>query len=250
MHSDKGLKNELLMIDAIHDKTYSRLPNNLKHLVDEMFTDLDRKTKFKAEKLDPMGKPDIGITFKDQHHYVSVKCGSNTTVHAEMIKRFILFLRSYGISNRTQSTILLYQYGDGTKDGTGKVRLNYEQLLPQLADRIHEANLELNANRKLVLDFVDLCLFRGNFENTYPADYIYHGTPEYGVLCSKAQIMKHVSRRSFDYMRNLHIGPIQFGPRARYIHGDGMHPDQRHWVAFRWVRLPQDLAYISERYNG
>ena len=118
-----------------------------------------------------------------------------------------------------------------------------------LHKRIEEANKELNANRELVNDFMEKVFFKGNFQELGPWDYIYHGGNEYGILCSSSQIHKHLSRRNYMFIRNLHIGPVTFHPKVRYLEGDGMHPEWRTLVNFKWVNLTGDLQYISERYD-
>lgn len=39
------------------------------------------------------------------------------------------------------------------------------------------------------------------------------------------------------YMKNLHIGPIQFRPYARFTDFKETHPEKRLVVAFRWVGM-------------
>ena len=82
--------------------------------------------------------------YKGIKKYVSLKSGRAESIHQEYIKNFILFLRSLGISKRTQQTILLYQYGDGTMDGSGKRRMKYHEMRTWLDERIKEAKNKLN----------------------------------------------------------------------------------------------------------
>ena len=111
-------------------------------------------------------------------------------------------------------------------------------------------NKELNANKQFVKAVIERCLFKGTWEGNIEADYIYHGDVNYGVVCSKAQIMKHVDKRTWEYMDNLHIGPIQFRPHARYIN-DRIKKEEYRWkVDFWWAKLSADLEYIAERYDG
>ena len=135
-------------------------------------------------------------------------------------------------------------------DGSGEKRMDYRQLIHKLAPRIVELNKELNSNKAFVKEFIYRCLFKGTQEKNIEADYIYHGDINYGVVCSKDQIFKHVDRRSWDYMDNLHIGPIQFRPHARYTNTEIKKEERRWKVDFWWARLSADLDYIAERYDG
>src|SRR5574344_1759959 len=114
MHINIGLQNEQDLIKAIDGKTFPQLSNNLKHILKEMFNDVDDTSVFKAYKGDPRGKADIIIVYKRIIHFVSVKSRADETIHSEEVTKFMAFLRENGISSKTQETFLLYQYGDGT----------------------------------------------------------------------------------------------------------------------------------------
>lgn len=250
MKKHKGIRNEQALIKAINGRTYDELSNNMKCLVDSIYEDIDPHSRFYAEKCDPRGKPDIMITLDSEVHFISVKTGQAEQVHMEDIKKFVLFLRERGISADTQKTILYFQYGDGTLDGTGAVRWSYEELLPRMSKLIEKANEELNKDKELVFAAMDRFVFKGNYKELPEADYIYHGSVNMGVICSKTQIIKHLKRRDFMYMKNLHIGPIQFRPYARFTDFKETHTEKRLVVAFKWVGMQADLDYITERYDG
>lgn len=248
MRYNKGNQNEEDLIKAIGGKEFEEFGNNLKNMLRIMFEDIDDSV-FTAEPCDPAGKPDIKVTYHGVSKYVSVKSGGAIQIHAEKIRHFILFLRSKGISKATQRTILLYQYGDGSMDGTGKDRLTYEEIIPKMRDEVNAANLELNKDKDFIAEFVHHIIFEGNSTSLPKADYIYFGTPEYGLLCSANQIDKHVRRKCYTYIKSPHIGPVIFGPRARYVNYNSVSEEQRDWVGFKWCRLEADMSYISDRYD-
>ena len=248
---NSGILNEEARVNAIQNKTFEQLNRNLQYNRRILFRDIDNTSIFSCEKLDPRGKPDIHIHYKDQDHYLSLKSGAAETVQAEDIRKFIFFLRKYNPSVKCQKTILLFQYGDRTLTGTGtEIRYSEMELRTILKKEIEECNRELNSNLQLIKDFVLFCLFEGNFTDLQSADYIYHGNPDYGVLCSKVQVEKHITRKSYSYLKHPHIGPLLYGPRARYIDFNDRFPERRHLIAFRWPRLAQDMDYISRRYEG
>ena len=110
------------------------------------------------------------------------------------------------------------------------------------------ANEELNQYNQDVVNFVDKVVFIGNDENLPSADFIYHGNINFGVICSRQNVIKHLRKRNYDYMRNLHIGPIQFHPYARYVNGVGKHEYKRDIVNFKWINFIGDLEYIAQHY--
>ena len=61
------------------------------------------------------------IEYKGNRKYISLKSGKADEIAQEGIKNFVLYLRKCGLSKRSQKTILLYHFGDGTNDGSGNL---------------------------------------------------------------------------------------------------------------------------------
>lgn len=254
MHKNIGRLREDEFVLAINGKKAGELSHNLKHLIREMFGLFDPEEVLKCELVDHYQKPDFFIEYKGERKYVSLKTGKAEGVGQERLKAFIMYLRENGLSNRGQQTILLYHFGDGTNDGSGKERLDYNELRIKLKGRLRELNEELNDSVDFVLQAVEKWMFKGGCEDNIPADYIYYGDIEFGFCCSRQQIMKHIKKRAnaanWSFMDNPHIGPIQFRPHARYF-GKPIASEEKRWkVDFWWANLAADLAYISERYDG
>jgi hypothetical protein len=247
---NKGFYEETRMINALNNKKYKSLNNNLKCFLDETFGYgfIKKNDVMYASKVNGFYKSDISITVRNETKNVSIKSRKAEVIHEERIKSFILFLRSLGVSTETQKTILLHQYGDGTLDGTGTKRMCYEELHYVMSDRIKKANEELNSNKELVRIFVEHCLFIGVIENPVIADCVYHGTIEFGVCATREKIIKHVMRKNYNFYNNLHIGPILFRPHARYVDKVATDESRRHRVECYWPHLAEDIDYISTRY--
>ena len=250
MHKNIGFFKEEEMILQFNGKHFCELTNNSKHFAKEMFGHLKDVDTFICEKVEDYVKPDFKVTCNGETHFVSMKSGRSTTVHQEYVKNFCMFLRDQGISKRTLQTILLYHYGDGTLDGSGKERFTIEKLKYLLADRIKEANEELNSNKDFVLMIIERAVLKGTKEENIEADYIYHGNADYGVLVSKTQLFKHCMRRDWKWMDNLHIGPMLLNPHARYIGKEIKRQRSRERLEFSWPNFREDIEYISSRYDG
>lgn len=250
MHINKGIYEEEEMVLLFNNKKLSDLSNNAKHFAKEMFGHLDGEKTFISQRVGDYMKPDFSVSYGDETHFVSMKTGRSNTVHQEYVMEFCKFLRTQGISNRTLQTILLYHYGDGTLDGSGKQRMQIEKLKFLLASRIKEANAELNSKKDFVLMIIERAVLKGTREENIEADYIYHGNSDYGVLVSKTQLLKHCNRRDWKWMDNLHIGPILLNPHARYIGKEIKREKSRQRLEFSWPNFREDLEYISSRYDG
>ena len=247
-----GKAFELELVNYLHKKTYYQLNKNFQRVFIRMFGKPSRFHRIKAFLYeDKLKKPDIVIVYRKVRKLISVKTNSSQHVHMESIKSFILFLRELGLSTESQKDILLYQYGDGTLNGTGKERIDFPEILYVYENEILRFNKEINSNKDLVIKCMNRFIFQGTSKDNEIVDYIYHGDLDIGILCSREQILKHISRRSFDKLKNPHIGPLLFFPYARYANKNiaELHPEKRHYVNLKWPKLPIDLRYIERTYD-
>ena len=249
MPTNHGFLREDEMVYHLNQRKVKDLSNNLYHMMQELYGILDEEEVITCYKIDGFLKPDFAIVYRGDTRYVSMKSGSSKIVHSESIKTFVLFLRSLGVSAKTQQTLLLYHYGDKTMDGTGKERLNYDELRMWLHDRIIEANEELN-NREIIIAAITRCVIVGTRENAIPIDCLYHGDYEFGTVATTTQIMKHAKRGNWNFLQNLHIGPLLMRPHARYV-GTSIKNEMRHQaIEISWLNLHSDIDYMSRRYDS
>lgn len=249
MPANKGLFNESQIIMAMANKKVRDIPQNLKFMLFKMFGPLDEDEIIHSEQLKDWIKPDIFIEYKGIKKYVSIKCGRATEVHAEYIDTFVDFLKEHGLSEESCKFIKEYCYGDGTDDGSGAEAMDFITLKMHFQDRAKKFNEEVMHNPYIIEKAILRCLFEGNRPGMQEAEYIYFGTPQYGALCSKKQILKHLTRRTWGFMGNPHIGPLQF---RMHIRGQARFEEneyKRHTIDLWWANLQQDIEFISERYN-
>lgn len=249
MASNKGYTNEKLIVEALNNKKYSEINSNLQTFIRDLFSYQDEDCLIKCEQIDGVYKPDIAITYKGITYNVSIKSGRADMLHGENIKTFIPFLRRMGVSEETLKTIVLFHYGDGTYDGSGPKRETSYNAYMMYRNRIKKANEELNKEE----DFIDKVLERIMYQGVDPhapgVDFLYFGTPEYGVAVSKKQIATYIRKRNWKFLNNLHIGPIFIKPHARYANTSIKSQTLRDKVHCYWPHLCEDLDRISKRYT-
>lgn len=181
---------------------------------------------------------------------ISLKTGTACEVHRENVKTFIPFLRRLGISEKTLKTIVLFQYGDKTYDGSGKERMTSGETFAWLEKQIKEANEELNSRKDLINLVLERCVFQGIDCKARHAEYIYHGSRSDGIIISQNQINKYVEKKRFDYINHLHIGPLLLRPHARYAHGNYVFKEEsRSQLTLYWPNFRVDLEYINKRFG-
>lgn len=249
MPTNNGIYKEDEMIFHLNDKKFGEVSNNLRNLLTALFGTLEEEEVIHATKTEGFIKPDFILECSKGKKYLSMKTGRAETVHQEFIRPFICFLREQGISNRTLRTILIYHYGDGTIDGSGEARIEYNRLRTLLEPEIARANEELNADKDFVWKVMERCLIIGTVEGAIPIDGIYFGDYRYGVLATTGQIKKHIYRGNWKWMKNLHIGPLQLRPHARYYGKDIKSQKRRDKIDLYWANLGSDIDYISSRYD-
>ena len=233
----------------LESRKYSELSDNLQDFIKHLFPFLDRNLDIHCNKTDQLIKPDICIWQKDERRFVSLKSGAVETIHCENLISFVEFLRANNIDEYTIQTYLLYHYGDGTINGTGKRRLNSVEVRTKLAKRIELMNKVLNSSKDFIKKFADRVLFQGCNDDVYPAGFIYHGDIDYGKYISRNQLMKHIDNKSWDYMVScVHIGPFTIRPKARYSGKEIKSDDNRRLITVNYPRFYDDIIIMSKKY--
>ena len=93
MPTNNGIFKEDEMVHHLDNKKVKELSNNLRNLVTALFGVLDEEEVVHCQKTDDFIKPDFCIEYRGKKKYVSMKSGRAETVHQELIKNFVLFLR-------------------------------------------------------------------------------------------------------------------------------------------------------------
>lgn len=245
-----GVLIEKELVNALNGKRYMKLPPNLKTLVRDMFGVVNPLDKIKCEQCEEYIKPDIVVTIKDKKRYVSVKSGTANVVHSELITTVVPFLRSCGVSEKCLKTLCLYHFGDGTLDGSGKVRKDYHETYEWLHYDIKRFNDDINDDHNTVISIIERFMFQGVRDDVPGVDYLYFGDLEFGMAISKGQILRHLSVKSFNFYENLHIGPLLIRPHAKYAHTEIKNDYSHKRVDFYWPNLKDDVKYIYQRYSN
>ena len=248
MKANIGEFKEMQIVEEINGKKLEELTPNLQRTINFIFPNCKNDDVVYAKQIEGTMKPDFSVTINDETHYVSMKSGGNNIIHQEYINNFIKLLKCYGFSDYVCKTVLFFQYGDGTLDGTGKERMSYNELRLRLEKAFKVSNKEINNNRKTMIELVDRFLFLGSHEDYIPAEYLYHGDSNFGYIISRTQVLKHLEYKNWDFYESLHIGPVMFRPHARYYKKSIKNKSYRTRVEFYWPTLFADMHYISAHY--
>ena len=248
---NEGKLKEDEMIHFLNNHKVSDLSQNLYSMLRILYGVLDPDSIVKCEYGIENTKPDFVITIDGKSKYVSMKSGRAICVHGEQIQTFIPFLRSIGVSKDTLRTILLYHFGDGTLDGSGKERWTADFTTTKYRNLLVAANEELN-HPDIAWQIMERMLFVGVDPEVPPADSIYFGDYSYGAIATKKQIYKRFQRdlNRWRNLRNIHVGPIIFKPQARYAGEPVRNEKSRNRIIATWINLREDIEYISRHYDS
>ena len=240
--------SEYKMRDSFHNKRFGDLTDRQKELIRRFHPTISDDQILNCDLCNRYSKPDIYVSVGSSMTYLSLKDGRSDSLHFESVKGIVLFLRWLGVSAKTQKTILLFHYGDGTLDGSGQKRILFEDLLPKLSSRLKEANEELGQR-----NIVDACLERFMFSGTenrrQGIDAVVFGSPDCPVYATKDEIRDAVLNRHFRHIRTLHIGPMTLQPYLRDVNRKSKHPEKREVVQVKWHYLLTDIEKIEAARN-
>lgn len=249
MANNEPLLVEDRIMNSINNHKLNEIPMNLRYTLQSIYYFVGDNETVLCKKPDSFIKPDLIIKVDNEIRYVSIKTGRAEVVHNEIIDNFVKYLKEEGISQETIDTIKLFHYGDGTTDGSGKTRKCYIEVMSELKDKIKMANKELNYRKAFVLKTMRRCVFQGVDDSNPSIDAIYFGDERFGIVTTTKQIVAHIKKRSFDYIDNLHIGPLLLRPHSRYVGRQVADERNRERIVAYWPKLSADLEYISKRYD-
>ena len=246
--SSNGYVIEEELCLALHHKKVKELSQHLRFILQELYGALEGEETIECYQTESFIKPDIQIIYKGIIKNISLKSGASDVLHDEYIDTFVNFLGSIGISEKTQKIILLYQYGDGTIDGTGRNRLTGEQVERKYHSLLEYAKKEINENNELIEKVVERVLFDGVDPDAWHADALYHGDVYSGTIVTKRQIIRHIRKNSWTSYRAFNIGPLLLYPHARYANRPILSEKRRNHINIKWPNLLRDMEYMSKRY--
>lgn len=243
-----GLDFETQFVTALNGKKYEDLKSPLSDLLKRIFPGIQKDELILAQKADPRGKSDVSIFTGEGRAEISLKSTSGDLIHSSPNDKFIRYLYEQGVSEFSLKTLLYFLYRDGTADGSGDRKWTYEETMFRLSPRIADFNEEVNGNRVLLQDCLDLALFRGNHPEIPPANWLYHGTLNGGIVVSRYQIAIWAKRiLKMDFIRNPHIGPLHIRPYVQSVSEGTKSKDKLDWLRLKWVGMDSNLAFICKK---
>ncbi len=236
-NNKSGFENEDIIKDALHNKTFEELNDNLQELIKHCFESYDGIIL--CEKQAGQNKSDLKITIGNESYTYSIKKGTGNSVHQELVNRFIDFLKNnYSISHQLENDIKFFIWGDNTYDGSGQVedRLSASQFknkYPEVIKRIIDffAPIKKDLIRRFVID--------GDDCSSFSSDYIYYGNDVDGICCKAEKALDWLSNNNC--RGTIPIGRLSFQAWNRNINGGNKSENKRGVIQLKWANIKEDI---------
>lgn len=245
-NTEKGLNIEKEILD--HICTYKYVENmnkNIQSFLKDIFPNEDYSKEITAYKYHENYKPDIVIVLGKQKKYISIKSGSNNSIHQEHIYSFCNFLQEIEIKEEIIEGLKLAHFNDGTTNGSGSKRkdiFSFYEEHPSICQRI---NVELN-KKENATKIITRILFDGEYKNLPSVDYVYHGTVENGVWASKKEILNYLNNVTLSTL-SIHVSKLYYQCLQRNLKNKPENEFRRYYIQFKWHSLKNDLTTIKTK---
>lgn len=251
-----GLQNEQEIINIL-DETYVKdLPAFWKKFICSLFPTALDNDLIHCFKEPPEKKQDICIMACGTRRNVSIKSGNSVSVHEESINRFCGFLKWCGVSEQSLTFLKIFQYGDGTTDGTGNYRQSTKELIEKYPEEIKKINEEVN-NQVILLMIIRRFLSIGTPNNPSVVNCLYYGTKDGGIYCNMKMLCEYLSKKKYDNIKGIHFGPFVFYPRYRGVNKPNpvevdsldklIFKRERYYISIKWPSIEKDMNdYITD----
>lgn len=238
---------EMAMENAFNAKYYSELSDFQKTLILKMFPSIKIDDLIICQKNKSYMKPNLYFEVQGIKKYVLMKNGSQKVIHQEDINTLLQWMIDNGISEETITTLRVYLNGELALDENSK-KIMPKEIGLRLKNKIKLANIELNNRKDFILSFIYRALIKGEFQNGIEIDYLYYGNKNYGVIVNKNQIYDYIKKKNWDYVNNLHIGPIQLKPHIKNKNKETKSTEYKKIIDCHWTNLDNDLRYINQNF--
>ena len=186
-------------------------------------------------------KADIFIKYKNYVRSISIKCGHNNSVHAELLQYFKQYLEQLNIPYKSINKYVSYHYGY-KRNEDGQIDFS-QQLTSKEYKSLYQSEIDIfNASinkTKIIIDMTDRFIIRGRNSN-YDIDSLICGFTDDYVWIMKDDLYDLVlSKRCIEYT-SPHIACMTIGPKKRCVFGE-KNINDKYLICVRWNYMKEDI---------
>lgn len=226
-----GNKNEIDFINALNNKKFKDLNNNLKNFIlyvaNAEHIRITNNTLILANKITGMYKSDLFITIDEKTFNISIKMGKGNSVHQEKLYKF----NDYAINNlriEDGDIVAISEFINSTKTSKELMKEN-----PQLINTISSF---LQRNKRELLYYFLVC----GVYNKYNPDYFYYGDYKDGLWCKMDYLIDYLCDPQFTSSVPTKVSSLTFQAWNR------KNIKKQGYIQIKWNSLKNDLLKIDE----
>jgi len=245
-----GFQNEKDFAELFNNKNFLDLDLNSQKFLKDIFGDfINNDEKIICWKNHDNQKADIFIKYKSLVKGISIKCGTNNSVHQESINDFKRYLESLCIPYRLIDYYVSYHYGY-LKDQNGRSiltkRLSSEDYKSFYQEQIDAFNKYINKTR-IIVDMIDRFIVRGR-NSDYDIAALISGTVDDYVWINKYDLYDMILNNKNIKITSPHASILTIGPKSRDLNNSIKNPRERYFVCIRWYTIREDIENFKKKH--
>ena len=233
--SINGFDNEYEFVKYLNGKRVCDLDFSFKEIVYSMFYNIGNDDIIKCWRNHLLQKSDILIRIGNAIRGISIKKGCKNSVHVERISDFVYFLKENNVPNCIIDKYLFYHFADGTKNGSGKVRVSSLEYKKNHQSDIDEINRYFN-QKDFLERAIDRFVLKGNNSDYYISGIIYGEVNDF-LWISSDDIKKIILSKKDIYSTGVHFGSLFVQPKNRCLNYNKKYIKDRFLVQIKWFSL-------------
>lgn len=243
---NNGIRNEYIFIEKINNRKLNELSFLLQELILFLFPNIKQDSIIKCYKNIEYEKGDICIKVGYKIKYISIKMGHRNSVHCETLKKFKKFLKSININKNIINEIVRYQYGDGTLDGSGKVRKSVSEYKLENKNTISIINKELN-KLYVLKKIINRFIIQGTQWHTHKIDLLIYGTVEDFFFITPKEIYSYILSKKDIESSAIHFSCLTYQPMSRVLDFNEKMEYMRNWIQIKWYNLEDNIIELMNQ---
>lgn len=235
----KGIKNEFDFKNALNNKRVCDLPTNMQNMLYAIFKNINNTSYIVCWWSKYQEKSDIKIKIDGVVKGISIKSGSNCSVHQERLNSFDEYLLKIGVDD---SIIVLFNnfikgYVQGKRvDSTTYINNNINDI-----KKIKEVFKEYYIKINLIIRF----LFQGSDINKYDCDLLIYGTPNNFLWATKSEILKYLIDYKEKTTLYINMSALFIKCYDRNLRNNPTKKSKQDDIQVKWYTLKEDLELIT-----
>lgn len=243
-----GINNEYDFIKVINKLKFKNMDFNIQEFLLDIYDNkIYQNDLFYSWKNLSNQKTDIYIRKNSDKDYkcISIKMGSNNSIHTEKLDTFIKFLKKNKINDYYIKILIKYHYKDNSMDGSGKIRFPAKEYKNLHYDNICILNDKFR-NEDLLFNLIKRFILIGKNDNDV-VDVVVHGTPNNFLYIKSKDLYKMLKIHMNDINNSVHFSFFVYQNKNANLNFNPRFERDRKYIQIKWYNI---VDIIIENMNN